>query len=128
MTEQSEGNNHTSEINVFPVLHMIFSCWGGGGGGGVKKWISLPCMGQEKALYDPLVGKILSYGRHGKPEIRRNERSGTAWDLVVEKVGGGGLSFENRGSQYVYLADFMITTSNESAALSYSIKRGCFMN
>ena len=24
MPEQSEGNNHTSKINVFPVLHMIF--------------------------------------------------------------------------------------------------------
>ena len=24
MPEQSEGNNHTSKINVFPVLHTIF--------------------------------------------------------------------------------------------------------
>ena len=24
MSEQSEGNNHTSKINVFPVLHTIF--------------------------------------------------------------------------------------------------------
>ena len=24
MPEQSEGNNHTSRINVFPVLHTIF--------------------------------------------------------------------------------------------------------
>ena len=24
MPEQSEGNNHTSKINVFPVLHTMF--------------------------------------------------------------------------------------------------------
>ena len=24
MPEESEGNNHTSKINVFPVLHTIF--------------------------------------------------------------------------------------------------------
>ena len=24
MTEQGEGNNHTSKINVFPVSHTIF--------------------------------------------------------------------------------------------------------
>ena len=29
MPEQSEGNNHTSKINVFPVLHTIFFLlWG----------------------------------------------------------------------------------------------------
>ena len=29
MSEQSEGNNHMSKINVFPVLHMIFFLlWG----------------------------------------------------------------------------------------------------
>ena len=29
MPEQSEGNNHTSKINVFPVLHTIFFLLGG---------------------------------------------------------------------------------------------------
>ena len=33
MPKQSEGNKHTSKINVFPVSHWIFFLLGG------KKWI-----------------------------------------------------------------------------------------
>ena len=29
MPEHSKGNNHTSKINVFPLLHMIFFLLGG---------------------------------------------------------------------------------------------------
>ena len=32
MPEQSEGNNHTSKINVFTILQTIFFLLGGGGG------------------------------------------------------------------------------------------------
>ena len=41
-----ETNNHTSKINVFPVLNTIFST---GGRGGVKKLICLTCRGQLPA-------------------------------------------------------------------------------
>ena len=39
MPEKSEGNNHTSKINVFPVSHTIFFY------SGIKKWILLPRTG-----------------------------------------------------------------------------------
>ena len=43
---QNEDKNHTSNINVFPVLHTIFFLLGCVRGGGGEKWIGLPRWGQ----------------------------------------------------------------------------------
>ena len=51
MPEQSEGNNYTSKINVFPVSHTIFFLLGG------QKLVLLTRTGQQDPLYDPLVEK-----------------------------------------------------------------------
>ena len=69
--EQSECNNHTRKINVFPALHTIFLL-------GVKKWIFLleiikwillPCMGQT----------IVHYATRDKKFILR------MWSLMPEQ-------------------------------------------
>ena len=50
---QNEDKNHTSNINVFPVLHTIFfllGCvrgGGGGGGGGSKNGLVYPAGGNK---------------------------------------------------------------------------------
>ena len=40
MRKQSKGNNYTSKINVFPVLHTILLLGG-------QKWIFLPHRGEK---------------------------------------------------------------------------------
>ena len=58
MPEQSEGNNRTSIINVFPVLHTIFFLLAG------QKVDLYICPLVEKIeFYDPLVKKIISKDR-----------------------------------------------------------------
>ena len=54
MLEQSEGNNHTSKINVFPVSHTIFFLLGG------QKMDLLALYGATESLSNPLVEKSIS--------------------------------------------------------------------
>ena len=78
--KQSEGSNHTIEINGPPVMHTIFFHLG------VKKCIDFPSTRWTHTFFDPLVAKICCIVFAKKNNFSFNAKFLTEFILFVNHV------------------------------------------